>query len=100
MAYVMGNKSDARYKTFEENCFKAFNSVRKQGALLINLFVLMVPAAMPELLKAEDVSYLGDMLRFDLDDARATEFFKGEIKKSLGSVTRRLDNWIHNIKHG
>jgi len=90
MAYVMGNKSDARYKTFEENCFKAFNSVRKQGALLINLFVLMVPAAMPELLKAEDVSYLGDMLRFDLDDARATEFFKGEIKKSLGSVTRRL----------
>ena len=100
MAYVMGTRTSERYRTFESYCFRAYNAVRSQGVMLINLFVLMVPAAMPELLAREDVVYMRDMLKMELGSKEAETLFKGEIKKSLGSVTRRVDNWVHNLRHG
>jgi hypothetical protein len=60
----------------------------------------MVSAGMPELASSSDVLYLRDMLCLDLSDAAAEKRFKAEIKNSLDGTWRRIDNWIHNAKHG
>ena len=59
----------------------------------------MLPAGMPELLQREDVSYLRDMLSLNSSDAQANEKLREELKNCLGSYSRILDNWIHNMKH-
>ncbi|GMI29478.1 hypothetical protein TrRE_jg5350, partial [Triparma retinervis] len=115
MAYVMGNKDttfgfpdwmmkgkDPRigFPEFEKMCCQAYNVLREHSNLLINLFILVTPAAMPELLEKNDVEYLRDMLSCELTSAQADKKFKGEIAKSLRTVSRRFDNWIHNMKHG
>lgn len=102
MAFVVSEDTSEKsfeYAKFEGICCRAFNELRKQGNLIITLFTLMCAAGMPELLKREDVEYLRDMLALDQTDARANEKLREELKSSMGSISRQLDNWIHNMKH-
>lgn len=93
------SEKSLQYAEFEGMCCRAYNELRKQGNLLITLFVLMLPAGMPELIKREDVLYLRDMLRLDEKDQDANAVLRAELKNSMGSLTRQVDNWLHNIKH-
>lgn len=101
MAYVMRDTKiqGAAYKDFERMCCQAYNMLRKRADLFINLFVLMVPAAMPELLEKSDIGYLRDMLSLELTPEQANTKFTAEIKNSLNTVSRRIDNWFHTLKH-
>lgn len=60
----------------------------------------MVSAGMPELMQEADIAYLRDKLCLNISDKEAEKCFKNEIKRSLESTLRRLDNWLHNLKHG
>jgi len=103
MAFVMGGakyQQSNLFKKFKELCCQAFNSLRKHATILENLFLLMVPAGMPELAEADDVSYLREKLLLDLSDRDAEQAFKKEIKRSLENTSRRIDNFFHNAKHG
>ena len=42
--------------------------VRKNGNLIISLFMMMLTAGMPELSKIEDLHYLRNMLSLDLNE--------------------------------
>jgi hypothetical protein len=101
MAYVMRDTKiqGATYTDFERMCCQAYNMLRKRADLFINLFVLMVPAAMPELLEKSDIGYLRDMLSLELTPDQANAKFTAEIKNSLNTVSRRIDNWFHTLKH-
>ena len=44
MAYVLGGRDHANFKTFEEYCTKAYNLVRKHGYFLISIFMMMLSA--------------------------------------------------------
>ena len=60
----------------------------------------MVPAAMPELLRKSDITYLREQLSLELLTHEADAKFIGEIKHPLQTVSRRIDNWlVHNLKH-
>jgi phosphatidylinositol-4,5-bisphosphate 3-kinase len=103
MAYAMGGKNfkeSANFKTFKDICCKAFNSLRKHASLLENLFILMVSAGMPELGNMEDIEYLKEKLLLSHSDSEAEKQFRKEIQKSLDNTWRRIDNAIHNVKHG
>ena len=67
--------------------------------VLINLFLLMVPAGMPELSSADEIQYLRDMLMLDMNDAEAWKIFHAEMDSSLKNWFKQLDNTIHIIKH-
>ena len=101
MAYVMRDPKikGATYSDFEGMCANAFNMLRSRADLFINLFILMVPAAMPELLERSDISYLREMLHLELTTAQADSLFKAEIKNSLSTVSRSIDNMFHLMKH-
>jgi hypothetical protein len=50
--------------------------------------------------QVDDITYMRDQLSLELNDSEARLKFVGEIKKSLEEKFRRVDNWIHNLKHG
>ena len=58
----------------------------------------MVPAGMPELLEEQDIEYLQMKLELGLSNVEAEESFRKEIKASLNTTSRQLDNFVHNIK--
>lgn len=101
MAYIMRDTriAGATYQDFERMCCEAYNMLRRRASLFINLFILMVPAAMPELLVKSDISYLQEMLSLELTIEQADVKFIGEIKNSLNTVSRQIDNWFHTLKH-
>lgn len=45
----MGGRQGKLFKKFEEYCTVAYNVVRKHGNLLINIFLMMLSAGLPEL---------------------------------------------------
>lgn len=95
MAYVLGTEG---YERFETLCSRAYNCLRAQNSLLISLFMLMVPAGMPELLEVDDIEYLQTQLANELTEKDAEIRFRREIKTSLYTVSRQVDNFIHNVK--
>lgn len=60
----------------------------------------MCSAGMPELMDRSDVLYLRDMLCLDYSNKQAEKRFKAELKNSLDGMWRRIDNLIHNARHG
>lgn len=84
---------------FESYCVRAYNITRHRAPLLINMFALMIPASMPQLTKYSQIRYLRDKLSLDLSDEEAGEQFVREIKTCLATVSRQVDNWLHNLKH-
>ena len=51
------------HQEFQQLCIDAFLALRRHGSLLVRLFLLMVPAGMPELRYPSDVEYLRDKVR-------------------------------------
>jgi phosphatidylinositol-4,5-bisphosphate 3-kinase len=103
MAYVMGGKDYKKhtlFNDFKKLCSKSFKVLRVNAGLLENLFILMVAAGMPELMKETDICYLREKLHLDKDSKQANKELHDELKKSLDSTYRRIDNYIHNIRHG
>lgn len=65
----------------------------------MNLFMLMLPAGMPELASKEDINYLRDKLAPTEGDEEAVKRFQDEVKNALGDVRKRLDNTVHILVH-
>ena len=103
MAYVMGGKdykNSEIFKAFKTISAKSFRVLREYSSLIQTLFITMVAAGMPELSKSDDIDYLREKLFLDIDVKGAQKELLDEVKKSLDSTYRRLDNMIHNLKHG
>src|SRR5690606_37444811 len=94
--YIKNNKEDE----FKRHCIKAFLVLRKYANRLINLFIIMSSAGLPELNGLQDVLYLKKMLRLEKIDEDAGAYFLGLINQSKNEKFRLLDNMIHNMKHG
>lgn len=93
-------KKSALFKKFLQLCSKAFKVLRQNAALLEILFVLMCAAGMPELMKESDIHYMRDKLFLNMSEKKADKELQLEINKSLDSTYRRIDNMIHNMRHG
>jgi phosphatidylinositol-4,5-bisphosphate 3-kinase len=100
MLGVLGTTlSDEVPQRFLALCHDAFNHLRRNAHLLLALFVLMVPAGMPELRRPSDVGYMHRMLLLKLDDNAAGKEFRQMISSSLKDTFRLLDNMIHMQVH-
>jgi len=64
------------------------------------MFGLMISAGMPELMLEDDIFYMRDKLSLDMNEKSADKKLREEIDKSLQSTYRRIDNMLHNLKHG
>jgi len=88
-------------KKFEELCCEAYNHLRRNSTKLVNLFLIMLSAGMPELKHKEEVRWLVSALRIHphmLSDREAAKHFKQQISKAQKTFSRRIDNLAHNWK--
>ena len=83
MAYVMGGQRSEKYKQFVSLCVEAFSILRRHSDILISLFMLMIPAGIPELQRESDVTYLRDFLFLDKTEEQAGALVKRYIKMCL-----------------
>ncbi|XP_015278738.1 PREDICTED: phosphatidylinositol 4-phosphate 3-kinase C2 domain-containing subunit alpha [Gekko japonicus] len=99
MAYVIngGEKPTIRFQLFVDLCCQAYNLIRKQANLFVNLLSLMLSSGLPELTGVQDLKYVQDALQPQTTDAEATIFFTRLIESSLGSVATKFNFFIHNL---
>uniref|UniRef100_A0A3B4BE66 Uncharacterized protein n=1 Tax=Periophthalmus magnuspinnatus TaxID=409849 RepID=A0A3B4BE66_9GOBI len=99
MAYVIngGERPTSRFQLFVDLCCQAYNLLRKNSGLFLNLLSLMTCSGLPELTGAQDLKYVCDALQPNNSDAEATIFFTRLIESSLGSVATKFNFFIHNL---
>ncbi|XP_023377910.1 phosphatidylinositol 4-phosphate 3-kinase C2 domain-containing subunit alpha [Pteropus vampyrus] len=99
MAYVIngGEKPTIRFQLFVDLCCQAYNLIRKQTNLFLNLLSLMIPSGLPELTSIQDLKYVRDALQPQTTDAEATIFFTRLIESSLGNIATKFNFFIHNL---
>ena len=92
--------TEGKEEFFKTSCVKAYNILRHNASRLINLFIIMSTAGMPELCSMEDVRYAKKMLKLDMpNDEDAGNYFVGLIKQSKNDRFRLIDNIFHYYKH-
>ncbi|KAK5582911.1 hypothetical protein RB653_004500 [Dictyostelium firmibasis] len=99
MCYLMGGKESFKFSQFVNYCCTAYNIVRKNAKLFMNLFAMMVSTGIPELQSMNDLNYLKESFSLELSDEKAREKFVGLIHESLSTKTTQINNMIHIMAH-
>ncbi|KAI9102738.1 kinase-like domain-containing protein [Phlyctochytrium arcticum] len=99
MVETMGGASSPAYQKFKSYCFIAFNSLRKNANLILNLFSLMVKANVPDIAIEPDKAVLKvqERFRLDLSDEDAIKYFQALINESVGAVFPQVMEKIHQV---
>ncbi|CAK4610508.1 unnamed protein product [Aphanomyces euteiches] len=99
MAHVLGGRESKIFAKFVDTCTDAFNIVRKHVHLMVTLFLLMIPADMPELRNRDDISHLVEVCLLGMSNDDAARSFEAAIDFCLGNRFKRWDNYLHIIAH-
>ncbi|XP_023217148.1 phosphatidylinositol 4-phosphate 3-kinase C2 domain-containing subunit alpha-like [Centruroides sculpturatus] len=98
MAYVIngGVQPTKRFQNFIDLCCQAFNIVRKNSNIFLNLFSLMVSSGIPGV-TMDALGYVQKALLPGLSEAEATSHFTRMIEGSLKSWTTQFNFFMHNL---
>ena len=101
MAFVInsGESMSYNFQHFVELCCDAFNIIRKNSDLILNLLELMVSSGIPYLSTSSDIEYVQNALQLNLTDSQATVYFTRLIESSLSSKSTQWNFFIHNMAH-
>ena len=93
--YICENKEDV----FKKCCVKAFNILRRNASKIINPFIIMSAAGLPEFYGIYDINYVKNMLVLDKpNDEDAGNYFIEQIWKCKNEKLRQIDSLIRIIK--
>ncbi|XP_074660080.1 phosphatidylinositol 4-phosphate 3-kinase C2 domain-containing subunit alpha-like [Tubulanus polymorphus] len=98
MAYVIngGDKPSQKFQEFVDLCCQAFNVIRRQGNMFLNLIRLMTDAGIPGV-NQDATKYVQKALLPDCSDAEATVIFTRMLEDSLKSISTQINFFIHNL---
>ncbi|CAH3118738.1 unnamed protein product [Porites lobata] len=92
-------KDTPQFERFKQICINAFLILRRKGPLLINLFVMMLSAGLPELRSLDDIGYLRKTLVLSLTEEEAVKDFQKKFDDALNNSWKTSANWLaHNLK--
>eukprot|EP00760_Papus_ankaliazontas_P025458 PhM_4_TR2720/c0_g1_i1/m.105223/K00914/PIK3C3, VPS34; phosphatidylinositol 3-kinase len=98
----MGGLDTRHYEQFKIHCCSAFNSIRKHSSMIMNLFMLMLDAEIPQLngeYKNADPKLnllkVQDKLRLDLNDADAIQYLQQVITESANALFSAVWDRLH-----
>jgi len=94
-AQILGGKGAPAYQVFVDTACKAYNIVRHNAMLFINLFTMMISVGLPELQSRENVVYLRDMLVLEKDDVEASRYLVALIEESRTSFNTQVGEVVH-----
>ncbi|VDM96038.1 unnamed protein product [Thelazia callipaeda] len=100
MAYVINEGSPqsatSRYQNFVDICCRAFNLLRKNYSLFVNLMKMMSCSGIPGM-NLDAVNFVQTNLLLNLTDTQATVQFTRMIEESLKSKFPRLNFLAHTL---
>jgi len=86
------------FKRFKQLCEQAFLILRRKGPLLINLFVMMLSAGLPELRSLDDIGYLQRTLMLSSSEEDAIKDFRKKFDHAIKNSLSTSMNWFaHNL---
>lgn len=94
--------SNPHYQSFRQYCFTAYNSLRKSGKLLLNLFALMKEANVPDIRIERDRAekIVGERLLLGASEEEATRHLDGVLKECqeamMPVVIERLHGFVQH----
>lgn len=94
--YINGTEYE---KFFEKMSADALLAIRHHSSALINLFVIMIPAGIPQLTSREDVQWIEDHLFLDMSDSEAHKHFVRLIHETERSKRYLYNNMFHILAH-
>jgi phosphatidylinositol kinase/protein kinase (PI-3 family) len=99
MAFVMGGEKSENFQRFIDLCCKAYNILRKNANIFLNLFAMMLSTGIPQLKRFEDIYYLRNVFFLSKTDEEAKKHFTSLIYESLYTKRTRVNNAIHILAH-
>ncbi|XP_063232536.1 phosphatidylinositol 3-kinase catalytic subunit type 3 [Bacillus rossius redtenbacheri] len=99
MVEAMGGINSDHYQEFRKQCYTAFLHLRRHTNLILNLFLLMVDASVPDIALEPDkaVKKVQDKLRLDLNDEEAVHYMQNLLDLSATAVMAALVEQLHKL---
>ncbi|KAI7904394.1 kinase-like domain-containing protein [Cokeromyces recurvatus] len=97
MIEAMGGANSPHYLNFQQYCYTAFTTLRRNANLILNLFSLMVDANIPDI-KIEPekaVMKVQEKFRLDLSEEAAIAYFRGLISESVNALFPQIMETVH-----
>ncbi|KAI8968466.1 kinase-like domain-containing protein [Mycotypha africana] len=97
MIEAMGGANSKHYLNFQQYCYTAFTTLRRNANLILNLFSLMVDANIPDI-KIEPekaVMKVQEKFRLDLSEEAAIAYFRGLISESVNALFPQIMETVH-----
>ncbi|XP_044949205.1 phosphatidylinositol 3-kinase, root isoform [Hordeum vulgare subsp. vulgare] len=96
MVEAMGGTESQYYTRFKSYCCEAYNILRNNSSLILNLFTLMERSSIPDISTDENATLkVQEKFRLDLDDEEAIHFFQGLINDSVSALFPQMVETIH-----
>ena len=73
--------------------------LRKHATYLISMFMLMIPAQLPELAGPEDIDVMVQRFKLNLTDTQAAAYLEEEINAAMNDNVKTMDFSMHILKH-
>ncbi|KAG1457426.1 hypothetical protein G6F56_006606 [Rhizopus delemar] len=97
MIEAMGGAGSPYYMAFQQYCYTAFTTLRRNANLILNLFALMVDANIPDIKIEPDKAVLKvqEKFRLDLSEEAAISYFRGLISESVNALFPQIMETVH-----
>jgi phosphatidylinositol 3-kinase len=101
MADAMGGEDSPHYAQFKGYCCQAYNWLRKDASLILNLLSLMADTGIKDISQRSNINKVLEAtlnkFRLDLTDEQAEHFFLGLINDSLRAVMPVIMEGFHQF---
>lgn len=101
-SHVLNGFESEQFALFKQLSCEAYNMIRKNGDLIMNLLRLMIGTGIPELQRVEDVSWVQKCITAGKTEEEATDHFINLIHASHGNARTKIMEYTHilsqNIK--
>ncbi|OBZ85899.1 Phosphatidylinositol 3-kinase catalytic subunit type 3 [Choanephora cucurbitarum] len=97
MIEAMGGANSPHYAQFQQYCYTAFTTLRRNANLILNLFSLMVDANITDIKNEPEkaVMKVQEKFRLDLTEEAAIAYFRGLISESVNALFPQIMETVH-----
>eukprot|EP01116_Phalansterium_solitarium_P005208 TRINITY_DN1661_c3_g1_i1.p2 TRINITY_DN1661_c3_g1~~TRINITY_DN1661_c3_g1_i1.p2 ORF type:complete len:502 (-),score=225.34 TRINITY_DN1661_c3_g1_i1:481-1986(-) len=98
MVAAMGGADSSDFTLFRQLCVEAYNILRKNANLILNLISLMADANIPDLGSERSILQIQERFQLDKNDEEAGQSFQRLMQESVTALFPKLAEEIHRWK--
>lgn len=97
--YVMGDEKGVDFNRFLDLSRRAYDIVRKNSNIFLNLFHMMLSTGIPQLRSVSDIYYLRQAFSLEQTRDEAQQHWINLVQESLNTKTTQINFFLHNLAH-